>query len=439
VILNMRQGRSFRARGLAFVAALATSLAVVVPLVLNSGADPAGGAITTPPFQLSNAGSLTLTTTTGTTNNVVRRDAANNVVATQAISATGSCALSTNPTLLAFTTTKGSPGLNKGTIGDKTGGSGTDCGLVEAGGSLSMALGSQVSNLEMRSFALDVETRKNLKLVLTASLDGSPTSTYELRTGASVVAGQGSTTPGSSIFNCNAGSSSDPNAADRDNCRFSGNVLADKLELKVLVGEVGLSGGASGGVTTPSQIQLTDVDGFLDCESQPNDGDFDLTEGGNTTPEVGIVRKENLDPNEPCELIPVDLNTSVQAGKPQVQFLKDLTGQTSAAFTMDVTWPSEAAQNPPPPTQFEFVDGQPVELKLCVGTPVYNSTTGVFDGIGELLDTNTANDSVVPDLVSSLPGKQYSCYYHQETDLVAKDRVKLNQQIYIIGDYKSYR
>ena len=224
--------------------------------------------------------------------------------------------------------TKGTLGINSGTIGDRTKGSGTDCGLVEAGGALTITLGSQIPNLEMSSFAFDIESRKNLKLVLTASLGGATTATYELRTGTSVVPGQGSTTPGSDIFNCNAGSSSDPNAADRDNCRFTGNVLADKLVLTAVVGEMGLSGGASGGATQPSVIELTDIDGLLDCESQPNNGDFDLTEGGNGTPEVGIVRKENLNDEEPCELIPVDLRSSVDNGVPQFEFLKDLTDQS---------------------------------------------------------------------------------------------------------------
>jgi len=426
-----------RARRARLVAVFTAAIAIGASMLVGSGGGVAGGAITTPPFQLKDVGSLTLAT--GATNNVVRRDASNVVLSTQTLSGGGSCSLSTTPTLLAFATTKGVPGLTSGTIGDKTKGSGTDCGLVEAGGSVSIKLGSQISTLEMRSFALDIETRKNLKLVLTASLGGVTTATFELRTGSSIVAGQGSTTPGSAIFNCNGASSSDPNAADRDNCRFSGNVLADKLVLTTVVGEAGLSGGASGGVSQPSVIGLTDIDGLLDCESTPNHGDFDLSEGGNGTPEVGLVRKDNLDPNQPCQLIPVDLNTSIQNGDPQVQFLKDLTSQSSAAFTMDVTWPFEASQNPPPPTQFQFVDGHDIELQLCAGTPVYDPTTGAFEGPSELLDSDPSNDAVIPDQEPSLPGRQYSCYYFQTTSLVGNGTVELFQQIYVIGDYISHR
>ena len=284
---------TIRPRGLRIVGVFAAALAVAVPMVLSSGDGTAGGAtITTPPFELVDAGSLTLRT--GTTNNVVRRAPNDSILSTQTITAASSCAVSTTPTLLRIVPSKGTLGMNSGTLGDRTKGSGTDCGLVEAGGALTITLGSQIPNLEMSSFAFDIESRKNLKLVLTASLGGATTATYELRTGTSVVPGQGSTTPGSEIFNCNAGSSSDPNAADRDNCRFTGNALADKLVLTAVVGELGLSGGASGGATQPSVIELTDIDGLLDCESQPNNGDFDLTEGGNGTPEVGIIRKENL-------------------------------------------------------------------------------------------------------------------------------------------------
>jgi len=255
--------------------------------------------------------------------------------------------------------------------------------------------------------------------------------------GSSIVPGQGSTTPGSPVFNCNPGSSSDPNAADRDNCRFTGNVLADQLVLVATLGEFGLSGGSSGGASQPSIIELTNVDGFLDCESQPNSGSFDLSEGGDGTPAVGIVRKDNLDPDEACALVPVDLTTRVTGAGAEVEFRKDLTGQTSAAFTLDVVWTLEGAQNPPPPTRFEFVEGQPFDLELCVGTPVYDQ--GTFEGIAELLDGDPGNDSVVPDLDVSQPGRQYSCYFDQTTTLVGNGTVQLAQKIYLVGDWRSFR
>jgi hypothetical protein len=407
----------------------------VTALALTSGGGVAGGAITTPPFALPDLGSLTLQT--GSVNQVVRRDAANTVVATQAISAPN-CAISPNYPLLAFATAKGVPGLTGGTIGDKTKGTGTDCGLVEAPNSLTLSLGTQTSTLAISSFALDIETRKNVRILMTASFHGATTSTYELRSGTSIIAGQGSSTAGAPIFNCNSQSSSNPNSGDRDNCRWSGNVLADKLVLQAPIGEFGLSGGADGGVSQPSVLKLTQFDGLLDCQSQPNNGDFDLTEGGNGTPQVGVVRKDNLNPNEPCQLIPVDLNATNDGGSPQVQFSKDLTSQTSAAFTMDVTWTLEGAQNPPPPTQFEFVDGQPLNLELCVGTPVYDANKN-FSGIAELLDNDPSNDSVVPDQAASLPGVQYACYYHQETSLVANGGVQLFQRLYIVGDFVAHR
>jgi hypothetical protein len=412
------------------------AVAVAGLLISSASRDVAGGAITTPPFQLTDAGSLTLTT--GATNKIERHNAANALVSTQAINVAGSCAISTTPTLLDIKTRLGVPGLNTGTLGDKTKGSGTDCGLVEAGGDMTLTLGDDVDDLTIRSFALDIETRKNLKLVLTAKWRGTTTATYQLRSGTSITPG-GSSTPGSLVFDCNGGASSDPNAADRDNCRFSGNVLATQLVLRADVGEFGLAGGAAGGTTQPSVLELTQFDGLLDCESKPNSGDFDLSEGSGANPVVGVVRKDNLSAAEPCQLIPVDLQTSVVGGVPTVKFSKDLTNQLSAAFTIDVKWPTENVQDPPPLTQFEFVDGNPISLKHCVGTPVYDSG-GQFDGIAELLDTNTSNDSVVPDLEpTAMPGKQYACYYSQDDDLVANGKMQLRQGIYLIGDWRSFR
>lgn len=416
---------------------LGVTAALAVPVMsLGSGGDAAGGAITTPPFELADAGSLTLQT--GGVNAVVRRDAQDTLVSTQTLNVASSCGLTTNGTLLTFATAKGVPGLNSGTIGDKTKGSGTDCGLVESPNSVTLNLGTDVADLAISSFAFDIETRKNVRLVLTAKYDGRQTAVYELRSGSSIVAGQGSSIAGSAVFNCNSGASSDPNAADRDNCRFEGAVLADELVLAASAGEFGVSGGASGGVSRPSVLELTQFDGFLDCASQPNNGEFGLTEGGDGTPRASISRKENLDPAEPCSLIPVALDTRLDGTTPEVEFLKDLTDQTSSAFTLDITWTFEGAQNPPPPTMFEFVEGEQFELELCLGTPVYDGN-GTFDGIAELLDGDPGNDDVVPDLSTSLPGIQYSCYYEQETKLVGDGTVQLRQKTYLVGDFRSFR
>ena len=428
----------------ALFVAMAAALLVPVTTLIGNGGAASGGTITTPPFALPDKGTLTVTTTktvSTTANTVARRDSVANgsgVLATQTFGPSN-CVLTTTPTLLGFGTTKGVPGMFGGDIGDKDkpGSCGTGSGLVESGGTLTLSLGSTIADLEISHFALDIETRKNVKITLTAKLDGVVTSTYFLRSGTSIVAGQGSTTPGSEIFNCNSQSSSNPNSGDSDNCRWIGDVLADSLTLTSTLGEFAVNGGSDGGVSQPSVLNLTDVDGLLDCQSQPNNGGYTLTEGGGTTPEVGIIRKDNLN-SEPCELIPVDLQTSSSGGVNTLDFLKDLTTQQSAAFTMDVTWPNEGAQNPPPPTQFQFVDGGATfNLELCLGTPVYDGN-GNFVGIAELLDTDTGNDAVF-DLVPTLDGVQYLCYYHQETQLVSNGTVQLFQQLYLVGDLKSYR
>ncbi|GIU89334.1 MAG: hypothetical protein KatS3mg010_0433 [Acidimicrobiia bacterium] len=421
-------------RGRLLTAAVLLVLALPM-LTFGSGTTAAGGSITTPPFALVDAGSLTLRT--GAVNDVVRRDAADAVVSTQAINVGGNCVISTTPTLLSIATGRGSPGYNTGTIGDRTsgsGGQGTGCGLVEAGGSLTLGLGTDVADLEISSFALDVETRKNLVLVLDAYLDGRATSRYELRTGTSIVAGEGSTEPGSEIFNCNAAVSSNPNAGDRDNCRFAGSVLADRLVLTATIGEFGLSGGASGGATQPSVLELTDIDGLLDCQSRPNSGDFDLAEGGDGTPAVGLVRKDNLDPDEPCELVPVDLRTASGPTGATVEFLADKLGQVSAAYTLEIEWTPEEAQEPIQYTTIEFADGNPVDVKLCLGTPVFDPVTGAFEGIAELLDDDPTNDGVVPDDEPTLEGRQHACYFERHVELVGAGEITISEGIYLVGD-----
>jgi hypothetical protein len=445
-IRAMRGGSRLRRqwRRALFVVMAAAVLVPVTTLIGNGGA-ASGGTITTPPFEIPDKGTLTITTTktvSTTANTIAQRDSVANgsgVLATQTFGPSN-CVLTTTPTLLGFATTKGVPGMFSGNIGDKDkpGNCGTGSGLVENTGTLGLSLGSSIADLEISHFALDIETRKNVKITLTAKLDGALTSTYELRSGTSIVAGQGSTTPGSAIFNCNSQSSSNPNSGDSDNCRWNGDVLADQLTLTSTLGEFALNGGSDGGASQPSVLTLTDIDGLLDCQSQPNNGEFTLSEGGGGTPEVGIIRLDNLDPDEACELIPVDLQTSSSGGVNEVQFLKDLTSQTSSAFTTDTTWPLEGAQNPPPATQFEFVDGNPFDLEFCLGTPVYD-TNDNFLGIAELLNTDPGDDSVVPDLEPSLDGRQYACYYFQTQQLVDDGTISLFQQSYVIGDYTSRR
>jgi hypothetical protein len=424
------------------IVAMLASIATLFGGVETSRAD----VITTPPFSLPDKGTLTLTLG-ATTNNVVQRDSVAHggvVLATQGLSSVN-CALTTTPTLLGFATSKGVPGLNSSTheIGDKTKGTGTDCGLTEAGGSLTLNMGSATSTLEISHFALDIETRKNVKVILTAKLNGTVTSTHELRSGTSIVAGQGSSTVGATPFNCNSQSSSNPNSGDNDNCRWEGDVLANQLVLTAPIGEFALAGGSDGGRSQPSVLSLTDVIG-LDCQTGGSGGQYSATTGdGITAPEVGLIRKDNLDPNEPCQVIPAELISSSNGGLNQLEFLKDLNHQQSGAFTMDVTWPNEGAQNPPPPTQIDFGSGA-LDLDLCLGTPVYTPPLGSpgaqFQGIAELTDGDfSPSDVATFDLVPNTPGIQYACYYNQQTQLVAGGTVQLFQQLYLVGDFRATR
>lgn len=337
--------------------------------------------------------------------------------------------LGSAPTLLGFVAgvpTSNQPGFAFDSIGVFGGGSGStargvDCSRVGANESLTLSLaGALAGKLAYRS-ELDVEVKQSARILATASAGGIST-TWELRSGGSVVSGQGSAVPGSPIFNCNATSDSGPDSGPNDNCRWTIPGVWDSLELRTLAGAWSLEGGAdfgSSAFANNSLFFLTRASGILDC------GETTITAGGGGSDALVTGTRLANAGGSACVPIPYLLEST----RNDVAFLKDLLGQTDAAVVFDITWTLEDAVSLPTiPLSFHSFDGVTLfDLDLCVGTPTYD------------LSGNLVSLSGVPDLVPSVPGNQYACVSSQQVDYVDTDTITVRQRIYLEGDWTAGR
>ena len=127
---------------------------------------------------------------------------------------------------------------------------GTSCSHVDAsrGEALTVALAGKLAEGLVHRAELDIEVRSGAKIVATLFNGTTAAGTFELRSGSSIVSGQGSTTPGSPIFNCSGGyhsnlSSESGSSGTSDNCRWVFNGLFDKVTLTAKAGSFSLEGG----------------------------------------------------------------------------------------------------------------------------------------------------------------------------------------------------
>lgn len=319
------------------------------------------------------------------------------------------------------------PGFAFDAIGVFGGGSGAtargvDCSRVGANESLTLSLaGSLAGRVAYRS-ELDIEVKQNARILATASAGGNST-TWELRSGSSIVSGIGSTVPGAPIFNCSAASDSGSDSGPSDNCRWVIPGVWDSLELRTLSGEWSLEGGAdfgSSAFANNSLFFLTRASGILDC------GDTTITAGDGVTDALVTGRRLGNAGGSSCVPIPYLLESTGD----HVRFLKDLLGQTDAAFVFDITWTVEDALSllAIPLTRHSFDGVTYFDLDLCVGTPSYDTS-------GNL----TALAGSLPDLDPTLPGTQYACVVTDEDNYVDTDTIQKLQTIYLEGDWLSNR
>lgn len=214
----------------------------------------------------------------------------------QAIGAPQRCELTVNGPLAALSGSDRGPGLNGISIGIKSGGAqGVPCGRVDGSEDLTLSL----VGVPLASMAdLDLELKGDAKVRLDVHMDGSVVDSFEVRSGASIVEGQGADGHGTepftatattddpatprdeSIANCRNQSDSGPDAGARDNCRVTidPSLPFDAVSFVPLVGEMSLEGSGDFGNDTDfdTVFYLTSWEGTLDCGQSVSDVDGDV-------------------------------------------------------------------------------------------------------------------------------------------------------------------
>ena len=226
---------------------------------------------------------------------------------TQNIAAPVRCEASITGPLAAVSGSNRGPGLVSYGLGIKSGGAqGTPCSRVDATENMAVEL---VGVPLAASAAFDLELKGDAKITVAVYLNGSLLEDFEVRSGGSIVAGQGvdgsgtepytaaattddpATTVDESIANCRNQSDSGPDAGARDNCRLSidPSLPFDEVRFTPSVGEMSLEGSSDFGndPTKDTIFYLTSYQGLLDCGDSATD-----TSGGT---DVTITRHQNID------------------------------------------------------------------------------------------------------------------------------------------------
>jgi hypothetical protein len=371
----------------------------------------------------------------------------------QAILLSGKCGLTLGSPSLATLTAAGglaSMGLGPDSIGVFDGPKGVACYRITAsiGESVTFGLGAAASALPIDANAfyrleLDIEVKQNAAFLLEVLIGGDVTERFYLRSGTSIISGEGSAAPGSPdrIFNCTAQSDSGPDAGSRDNCRWVVDALGQKFRLIPLIGEGSIEGGGDFGTAAyanNSLVYLTKAAiGALGCDNTPvpqgtststigdgvNDAQCTITRidptgiGGTCTTLVGYVLR-NIGVAEGCELLK--------------------TPGEQLAASADMLFPPEprTALGAEPLTTIVFSNplGAPVSFtpQRCTGTVVLDS-----NGERTILEVLSV-PTYAPDVV---PGgyKDWACILDNVQEYLGADRMQIRQTVLFWGDIEIKR
>jgi hypothetical protein len=362
------------------------------------------------------------------------------VKATQAISdANCVVALGGPDTLASLTAGTQRPGKFDDALGVFSGGSrGTPCSRVDVGEQpLKLGLAGLLSGKVALRADLDIEVKADAAIRADLFRNGAPAGQFVLRSGSSIVAGQGSTTPGSAIFNCGARSDSGPDAGAADNCRWVFDGQFDAVAFTALTGSFSLEGGADDPSLDDSLLFLAETapTGTVTC---PSDASGSLTSQlvAQTGTGFSLTGARGEDAVDPGVCTPIDYTLNFDGDT--AAFVKLGGSVPNATFLFHITFnpePAPAGSDPfaYAPTRFSFDQAptQLFDLKGCRGTPVLSG--GTFVGISDVL-TNTSLD-----LLPTVPGVQYACAFEETAKVVGPGQIQVTQGIYLIGDWVSLR
>jgi hypothetical protein len=411
----------------------------------------AAAALPSPPSGLPDKGVLRLQLGGGAARQFLHEPSG----ALQPILLSGKCGLLLGSPSLATLTAAGglgSMGLGPDSIGVFDGPKGVACYRITAsiGESVTFGLGSATSALPIDANAfyrleLDIEVKQNAAFLLQILIGGTVSDQFYMRSGTSIIAGQGSISPGSPdhIFNCTAQSDSGPDAGSRDNCRWIVDALGQQFRLVPLTGEGSLEGGGDFGTGVAaydnnSLIYLTKAAiGALGCANTPvpqgtttstigdgvNDAQCTITRidptglGGSCTTAIGYLLR-NIGVAEGCEMLK--------------------TPGEQLAASADILFPPEprTALGAEPLTSIVFSNplGSPVNFtpQRCTGTVVLDSNGERT--ILEVLSGGTVGTDVVPG-----GHKDWACILDNVQEYIGADQMQIRQTVLFWGDIEIKR
>ncbi len=372
----------------------------------------------------------------------------------QAISPSGKCGLSLGgPSALAVLVPaggSGSLGLGTDSIGVYNGASGVSCYRITAvvGESVRFGLGADVSASPLIGanafyrLELDIEVKQNAEFLLQILSGTAVTEQFRLRSGSSIVAGEGSAQPGSPdrIFNCGAASDSGPDSGARDNCRWIVNALGTQYRLIALQGEGSLEGGSDFGTAAyanNSLAYLTKADiGALGCNSNQVPAGTNTTTVGDgiNTAQCAVTRVDPTGLGGSCTTAVGYVFRASAGGAAAGCELNKNPGEQLAA-SLDILFPPEpsTALGAEPLTTIQFSTAVPGVLasftpQRCIGTVVPDRNGELT--IAEVLSV----PGFVPDIVPGTPQKDWACILNNGQEYVAPGQMKVRQTILFWGD-----
>ncbi len=352
--------------------------------------------------------------------------------------------------------------------GAAAGGRGTPCSRVGNGQALTWTLDHAnpvLAGLHAMAGYADIEAKGNVVVQAELFLGSTSVATSKLYTGESV-----SSAPDGAAT-CNGGSSdSGSDSGPSDNCPFvlaeaGDGILFDRVVFTAVdgIGEFSVDDGEDWGSAADSNrtyLVLTDA-GVLDCGDSFGDAGV-----------AAAVSASRLDNADDSTCVAILYRLDIDSG---VNFVKDPTFQTTAAYIFDLVWTQESATYPIDPTRIVF-DTAPVpsplppageegvEIQICEGQPQKVDGTNV-DGSLRYVDTD-GNDPDVARLVGidttpndphattqptnrldMVPASrsgfdeyfEYACVLHEETTYLGADTMVVQQRIYVTGDLRMLR